>query len=96
MKQISNEKKISAEISSHVAIEAVRGVKTISEIASRYEVHPNQVSLWKKQFIKSASSTFCHPSSAKEKHHTEETYALYRKIGKLEVENDFLKKSGIS
>ena len=43
-------------------------------------------------FIESASSTFSHPSSSKEKHHTEETDALYRKIGKLEVENDFLKK----
>lgn len=85
-------KKISAEIKARVAIEAVRGMKTLSEIASQYEVHPNQVSLWKKQFIESASLTFSHPSSNKEKHHTEETDALYRKIGKLEVENDFLKK----
>ncbi|MDD4641184.1 MAG: transposase, partial [Bacteroidales bacterium] len=43
-------KKISAEIKARVAIEAVRGMKTISEIASQYEVHPNQVSLWKKHF----------------------------------------------
>lgn len=85
-------KKISADIKARVAIEAVRGMKTISEIASLYEVHPNQVSLWKKQFIESASSTFSKPDSSREKQGTEEVDVLYRKIGKLEVENEFLKK----
>lgn len=41
-------KKISADIKARVALEAVRGMKTISEIAALYEVHPNQVSIWKK------------------------------------------------
>lgn len=54
-------KKISSETKARVAIEAVRGMKTISEIAAQYEVHPNQVSLWKKQFLDSASETFSHP-----------------------------------
>lgn len=85
-------KKISADIKARVAIEAVRGMKTISEIASLYEVHPNQVSIWKKQFIESASSTFSKPDFNKDKQNTEEVDVLYRKIGKLEVENEFLKK----
>ena len=85
-------KKISADIKARVAIEAVRGMKTISEIASLYEVHPNQVSLWKKQFIESASLTFSKPDYSRDKQGTEEVDVLYRKIGKLEVENEFLKK----
>ena len=53
-------KKISSETKARVAIEAVRGMKTISEIAAQYDVHPNQVSIWKKQFLESASETFSH------------------------------------
>jgi transposase len=71
-------------------------MKTISEIAAQYEVHPNKVSIWKKQFLDSASDTFSNPSANKDKQQTQELDALYSKIGKLEVENDFLKKSGVS
>jgi transposase len=78
-----------------VAIETVCGMKTISEFAL-YEVHPNQVSIWKKHYIESASSTFSKPDSSKDKQNTEDVDVLYRKIGKLEVENEFLKKSEIS
>lgn len=85
-------KKISADVKARVAIETVRGMKTISEIAALYEVHPNQVSIWKKQFIESASSTFSKPDSHKDKQNAEDVDVLYRKIGRLEVENEFLKK----
>ena len=67
-------------------------MKTISEIAAQYEVHSNQESIWKKQFLDSASDTFSNPSANKDKQQTQELDALYSKIGKLEVENDFLKK----
>ena len=50
-------KKISAELKAKVAIESIKGLKTISEISSIYQVHPHQVSLWKKQYLESAIQT---------------------------------------
>jgi transposase len=85
-------RKISAEMKAKVAIEAVKGIKTISEIAGMYEVHPNQVSNWKKQFLESAGATFSQPRINVEKQRDEEVDLLYRKIGQLEIENEFLKK----
>lgn len=88
-------KHFSAEFKAKVAIEAVKSIKTISEIASIYEVHPNQVSLWKKQFLESATDAFTKPRLSEEKEKEQETDNLYRKIGQLEIENEFLKKSGV-
>jgi len=53
---------ISAELKAKVAIESIKGLKTISEISSIYEVHPNQVSLWKKQYLESAIETLSKPN----------------------------------
>ncbi|MEI7501556.1 MAG: transposase [Bacteroidota bacterium] len=83
---------ISAELKAKVAIEALKGLKTISEIASLYEVHPNQVTIWKKQYLDSAVATFSKPNVSEEKHKEQEMENLYRKIGQLEMANDFLKK----
>jgi transposase len=85
-------KKISAELKAKVAIESVKGFKTISEIASLYEVHPNQVSIWKKQYLDSAIGIFSKPNVPEEKQKEQVTDNLYRKIGQLEIENEFLKK----
>ena len=87
-------KKISAELKAKVAIESIKGLKTISEIASMYEVHPNQMSIWKKQYMESAVSIFSKPKSAENQEKEQQIEALYRKIGQLEMDNDFLKKSG--
>jgi transposase-like protein len=86
---------ISAELKAKVAIESIKGLKTISEISSIYEVHPNQVSVWKKQYLDSAIETFSKPNLPEVKQKEQETDNLYRKIGQLEVENEFLKKSGV-
>ena len=83
-------KKISAELKAKVAIESIKGLKTISEIASMYEVHPNQVSIWKKQYIESAVSIFSKPNPAENQEKEQQIEALYRKIGQLEMDNDFL------
>lgn len=85
-------KKISAELKAKVAIESIKGLKTISEISSIYEVHPHQVSLWKKQYLESAIQTFSKPNVLEAKQKEQETDNLYRKIGQLEIENEFLKK----
>jgi putative transposase len=82
----------SAELKAKVALEAIRGQKTVNEIASQYDVHPNQVGTWKKQALESLPEVF---SNGKAKSHEEEQAkfdALYQQIGQLQVELSFLKK----
>jgi transposase-like protein len=82
----------SRELKAKVAIEAIRGQKTVNQIASEYEVHPNQVGVWKKQAVQSLPEAF---SNGKARLHEDEQAkmdALYQEIGKLQVELAFLKK----
>lgn len=76
-----------------IVIEAIKGQKQISEIASEYGVHPNQVTNWKKQFMDKGASVFSTKKDSqldeKEKHEED----LYKKIGKQQVQLDFLKKN---
>ena len=85
-------KKLTSEFKTRVALEAIKGLKPINEIASLYEVHPNQVSTWKKHFLENAVDVFSKPNKSEEKQKEQETDNLYKKIGQLEVENEFLKK----
>lgn len=87
-------KKHSTEFKAKVALEAVRGEQTIQEIAQKYEVHPNQVTQWKKQLLDNATSAFEKPSkkSQEEKEAEEKEEKLFSQIGRLKIENDFLKK----
>ena len=76
-----------------VAFEAAKGEKTIAEIASIYEVHPNQVSAWKKEFLERLPEIF-NDTSAKDKKANEIKEERYLKqIGQLSVEVEWLKKS---
>ncbi len=82
---------------SRVALEAMRGELTIAEIASKYKVHPNQVQNWKKRLQEGASELFMWPSERKaeqKKMYTEDD--LMKKIGRLEVENDFLRSVSLA
>lgn len=76
-----------------VAIEAIKGEKTINEIASIYEVHPNQVSLWKKQALDKLPDAMAdgRTKQARDSKPVEEE-KLHQKIGQQAVEIDFLKK----
>lgn len=85
-------KKISSSLKAKVAIEALKGLKSVAEIASLYEVHPNRVCAWKKQFLEASEDVFSPKKAKRSKEEVEEKETLYRKIGQLEVENDFLKK----
>jgi transposase len=77
-----------------IAVEALRGEKTLQEIATAYEVHPNMVALWKKQLLESAESVFEKPGKDKNAEGIERKQdELFKQVGKLQVENEFLKKS---
>ncbi len=82
----------SGELKAKVALEAVKSTKTINEIASQYEVHPNLVTGWKKQLLTEASSLFSAKRENGEKEQEELIARLYQQIGQLQVELDWLKK----
>lgn len=83
-------KKYSAEFKAKVAITAVRGDKTIAELASQYELHPTQINTWKRQLLDGASGLFASKSPQTADDHQAQVDALYRQIGQLTVERDFL------
>ena len=86
-------KKFSPEFKSKVAIEALKGHKTVSELASEFGVHPTQVNSWKQQLIAVSRSAFNGKQQEKELAQADaERELLYAQIGKLKVELDWLKK----
>ena len=87
----------SAELKAKVALAALRGDKTVNELAGEFEVHPNQIGQWKKEALAALPEVFTHPRGRKAAEDGELTDRLYRQIGQLQVENDFLKKKlGVS
>ena len=71
-----------------MALVAIRGDKTLAEMAEQFDVHPNQISEWKQQLLESAADVFGGPPKAKT---TEpDLKVLHAKIGQLTLENDFL------
>ncbi len=82
----------SASFKAKVALEAVKGLKSIGELAKQHQVHPTQIALWKRQLLEGAEEVFegGGPKSAK----SDEPNAaeLYEQIGRLNVELEWLKK----
>jgi len=87
-----SKRKFSAEFKAKVALEAIREQNTISEIAAKHQLHPNQISQWKKQFLDNSAAAFESGKEASDSGHEAEMAKLYEQIGKLQVANDFLKK----
>ncbi len=86
-------RKFSAAFKAKVVLEAIKERYTLSELAQQYELHPNQIALWKKEFLENAEKVFVnlvkdHALANQEKEREE----LFRQIGQLKVENDWLKK----
>jgi transposase-like protein len=85
-------RKFSAAFKARVAIEALKERESLADLSKRFEVHPNMIGKWKKEFLENSSEVFDKKSS-KESDEEIDVDKLYSKIGQLEVENDFLKKS---
>lgn len=85
-------RRFSAEFKARVALEALRGDKTVQEIAAKHQVHPNQVSAWKKQALEGLSVVFSNGPGLERQDHETEIRDLHAKIGQLTVERDFLAK----
>ena len=86
-------RKFNNEFKARVALEALKGHKTLSQIASEFRVHPTQINNWKKQALLGLKTAFT--SAGKEPGEMDKKKAdvLYKQIGKLQVENDFLKQA---
>ena len=85
-------KSYNAAFKAKVALEAIKGQRTINEIASAYEVHPNQVTQWKKQAVSQLSEIFSNGRARADAAEEDLRNQLYQQIGQLKVELDWLKK----
>lgn len=85
-------KSYSSDVKARIGLEAVRGVKTINEIAQEYEVHPVMVGQWKKEILENAGSLFEGKRGPKPQEKQQSDDRLYGEIGRLKMELDWLKK----
>tara|TARA_B100000676_G_scaffold313022_1_gene390763 strand:- start:5248 stop:5577 length:330 start_codon:yes stop_codon:yes gene_type:complete len=89
---MTKRRKFTPESKAKVALEALRGDRTVQEIAARYKVHPNQVSTWKHQAMDGLGEVFSNGAEAARRDVGSEIHDLHPKIGQLTVERDFLAK----
>jgi transposase len=76
-----------------VAIEALKERQSLSELASAFDIHPNQITTWKRQFLDNASQAFDSEATSQElKQAQEQLDELYGQVGRMKMENEWLKK----
>jgi transposase len=87
-------KKFPDEFKAKVALAALKGDKTMAELASEYEVHPSQINTWKAVMKERAAEIFSSPAGGAQKLKEQKATIedLYSDIGRIQVENNWLKK----
>ena len=82
----------SKEFKARVALDVLKGQKTVGEIASEYKIHSTQIGLWKKKALEGMAESFARGKSLQVESLESERDRLYQKVGQLQVEVDWLKK----
>jgi len=86
-------RRFTAEFKAKVALEAIRGERTISELATKHQLHPNQITQWKRQAIENLAKAFDDKAADAPVGREAEVTKLHAKIGQLVVKRDFLAKA---
>ena len=84
-------RKFTIAFKTKVVLEALKERQSMSELAEKFELHPNQITTWKKEFLANAENAFS-DGKTEAIDHEKEKDELYKQIGQLKVENDWLKK----
>jgi transposase len=90
---MAKRKQYSAEYKAKVSLAAIRGDGTIAELASRYKIHPNMITKWKREALAGVKDGFARGSRTGSSDHESEITELRAKIGELVVERDFLQRA---
>jgi transposase len=90
---ITKRNRYSAEFKAKVALEAIKGEQTLSELGSRYGVHPNMITTWKRQAMENMADAFSNKTDRTRAAGEAQIKELHAKIGQLTVERDFLAKA---
>jgi len=88
----TSRRKFSSEFKTKVCIEAIREQQTIESLAKKYDLHPTQITNWKKEFLQKSSTVFEKEGNGENTDKEQLIQTLYAQIGELKVANDFLKK----
>ena len=89
---MTTRKQHSPKFKARVAVEAIRGEKTLSQLGSQFQVHPIQIGKWRKTALDQLPELFVDGRTRKPNNGEVENTALYEEIGRLKVELDWLKK----
>ncbi len=86
-------KRYAAEFKAKVALEAIKGEQTLAELATKYSLHPNMITNWKRQAINNMAETFSSKADRSKEIDEAQLKDLHAKIGQLIIERDFLAKA---
>jgi transposase len=86
-------RRFTAEFKAKVALEAIKGHQTVAELATRHELHPTQITAWKREAIEKLAKVFDDKGTEVQANRDAEVTKLHAKIGQLVVERDFLAKA---
>lgn len=90
---VNKRRQHSPEFKFRVALEAAKGLKTTAQLAQEYNIHPNQISNWKRDLLEHGTELFVRGNGQKEQEQTQRENELYEQIGRLKMELEWLKKS---